>query len=197
MAEIDKLKKEAVKLGIPFDEEKVTEDELSELITDKKEAQAEEDRINKEKEDKARAFKKKNSLILKNVFGDDMDEKDYFHPNIPTKEMIEKGIIKTTYAPIYFNKEVGFPVDREDLIEVFNKIFNPDDNFLFYKVQDREMYIVIIPLKFASVVGTSHDSLGGDFQKHAISFIGEGSVNLDTLKTKLQKIATFVRKAEK
>jgi hypothetical protein len=187
---LEKLKKEAKKLGVPFDDEKVTEEELSELVTEKKEAQAEEDRLNKEKEDKLAADKKKNRIILKNVFGEDMDEKEYFFPG---KDKDGKPV----YAPAHFNREVGFPVDREDMLEIFNKIFNPDDNFLFYKVRDREMYIVIVPLKLASAVGSAQDSLGSDFQKHAISFIGEGSVNLETLRTKLQKIAGFIRKNEK
>lgn len=186
----EKLKKEAKKLAIPFDEEKVTEEELMEAVKEKKEAQAEEDRLNKQKQDKADSDKKKNKVILKNVFGEDVDEKEYFFPGKDKDGNI-------VYAPSHFNREVGFPVDREDMLEIFNKIFNPDDNFLFYKVRDREMYIVIVPLKFASAVGSGQDSIGSDFQKHAISFIGEGSVNMDVLKNKLQKISTFIRKSDK
>lgn len=187
---LEKLKKEATKMGIPFDDEKVTESELSEEIEKKKEAEKQEKLLNEEKQKKADDYKKKHPLILKNVFMQDVDEKDYFWPGKDKDK-------KTVYAPVYFNKICGFPVDREDMIEVFNKIFNPDDNFLFYKIRDKEIYIIVVPIKFSSIVGPSHENATSDFQKHAISFIGEGSVNLDTLKRKLQAIATFVRTAEK
>jgi len=63
---------------------------------------------------------------------------------------------------------------------------------LFYRQLDKEVYIIIIPLKYSMEVGEKQDSLDGDFQKHAISFLNEGSVNLDTLRLKLEKILNFV-----
>lgn len=119
----------------------------------------------------------KKTLVLKNVLGEEVEEKDYFFGG---------------KAPKYFEKVCGMPVEREDMIEVFNKIFNPKDNILFYKVFNKEVYLIIVPLKYSSSVGVENESLEGDFQKHAISFIGEGSVNLETLKEKLKKIVQFV-----
>lgn len=117
-------------------------------------------------------------VILRNIAGEDMSPKDYFF----------NGVI-----PTGFNDFCGLPVDREDLVEVFNKVFNPKDNILFYKARDKEVYIVIVPLKLSSAVGIENDSFDGDFQKHAISFINEGSVNIDTLKLKLKKIVPFIK----
>ena len=119
--------------------------------------------------------------ILKNTIGKELNEKDYFFGGV---------------APATFNKVCGIPVDREDLIEVFDRVFDKSDNFLFYKSLNKEVYIVIIPLKNSTTVGVENDSVEGDFQKHAISFIGEGSVNLDTLKLKLQRIKTFVKNVD-
>jgi hypothetical protein len=84
-------------------------------------------------------------------------------------------------------------VDREDLIEIFHKVFNPEDNILFYKQLDKEVYIVIIPIKYSSSIGEHNNSIDGNFQKHAISFLSEGSVNADSMKQKLQKIKKFVK----
>jgi len=120
----------------------------------------------------------KQVVILKNVAGEDMDIDDYFY----------KGVV-----PPQFNATCGKPVDREDLITIFNGIFNPKHDILFYKTIDKEVYIIIIPLKLSSSVGASNESLDGDFQKHAISFISEGSVNGDTLKMKLRRILPFVK----
>ena len=92
-----------------------------------------------------------------------------------------------------FNKVCGMPVDREDLLTIFNKTFKLEDNFLFYKAVNKEVYIIIVPLKYSSTVGEFNDSIEGDFQKHAISFINEGSVNADTLKAKLKRIVPFVK----
>lgn len=120
--------------------------------------------------------------IIKNVEGKEVKESDYFY------KATEKGGV----APVSFTTMCGKPVEREDLLEVFNKVFKKDDNILFYKSLNKEVYIVIIPLKFSTSVGAEHESVDNDFQKHSISFIGEGSVNLDTLKSKLTRILGFV-----
>jgi len=131
-----------------------------------------------EKAEKVTKTKKDESkLVFKNVLGEEVEEKDYFYGG---------------KAPQYFEKVCGTPVEREDMIEVFNKIFNPKDNILFYKTLNKEVYLVIVPLKYSSSVGIENESVEGDFQKHAISFIGEGSVNLETLKEKLKKIVPFI-----
>lgn len=121
--------------------------------------------------------------ILKNVEGKDMKEEDYFF------KKTEKG----GKAPDYFNKVCGLPVDREDLLEVFNKVFDKKDNILFYKTTNKEVYVVIVPLKYSTTVVDSNDSIDGDFQKHALSFIKEGSVNTDTMKLKLKRIVPFIK----
>lgn len=121
---------------------------------------------------------KKSTIILKNTSGKDVDEKDYFFGGkaLPS-----------------FNAVCGKPVDREDLLEIFDKVFDPSLNFLFYKALNKEVYIVIIPIKNSSTIGEFNNSIEGDFQKHAISFINEGSVNLETLKLKLKRIEGFVK----
>lgn len=180
-SKLDKLKEEAVKLAIPFDE-KIEEKDLAKLVADKKAAEIEERKINKDKLKQAEDDAKTTNVVLKNVFGDDIDEADYFYA--------KDGKGK---APSYFNKICGYPVDREELLVVFNRIFKPEHGFLFYKARDKEVYLVIIPLKHAHTVGGSNESLDGDFQKHAMSFIGEGSVNADTLKMKLERVFSTVR----
>jgi len=122
--------------------------------------------------------KTKQKSILRNVLGKEVPEADYFY----------KGII-----PAGFEGTCGKPVDREELVEVFNKVFKPSDNILFYKQADKEVYIIIIPIKYSIEVGDSNDSLDGAFQKHAISFLSEGSVNVDTLRQKLDRINKFVK----
>jgi hypothetical protein len=72
-------------------------------------------------------------------------------------------------------------------------VFKPEDNILFYKQVDKEVYLVIIPIKYSVSIGDFNDSMDGDFQKHAISFLDEGSVNLDTLRQKLERIIKFVK----
>lgn len=183
--------KKAEKLGIVFDAN-TTDEQLGELIQ-QKEAQLAQDK--KEAEIKAEALKQaaidaKEKIILKNIYGEVMDEKDYFW-GVKNKDG------KMEYAPKYFNRVCGMPVDREDMIEVFKKVFGEAaPEFLFYKKSNMEIYIVIVPLRRATVVGESEDSLPGDFQKHTMSFIGEGSVNLDTLKLKLKKISGFLKNNE-
>lgn len=126
--------------------------------------------------------KKNKTLVLRNLSNKDVKPEDYFYA-----ENNGKGKI-----PVSFNDMCGLPVMREDLVEIFNEVFNPKDDILFYKSNNKEVYIIIIPLRYSTTVGRTHDSINGDFQKHAISFIGEGSVNLDTLRAKLKRIVPFV-----
>jgi len=128
------------------------------------------------------AKKAKKEVTLYNLLGKELDIKDYFF----------KGII-----PAGFEGTCGNPVDREDLVAVFHKVFKPEDNILFYKQSDKEVYLVIIPIKYATEVGEAQDSIEGAFQKHAISFLNEGSVNLDTLRQKLEKINKFVKYSDR
>jgi hypothetical protein len=182
-SKFEKLKKEATKLGIPFDE-KVEEEALGKLVAEKKAAEIEERKRNKEKEDQAKKLAEKNEVVLKNVFGEDIDQEDYFY----SKEHSGKG-----KAPTYFNRTCGMPVDRDDMIVIFNRIFKPEHGFLFYKARDKEVYLVIVPLKYASTIGDHNESLEGDFQKHAISFIAEGSVNLESLRMKLERVKSTIK----
>ena len=126
--------------------------------------------------------------FLRNTSGKEVCECEYFFS--------EKGP-KEGKAPAGFAQTCGKPVDREDLLGVFNKIFKPEDNILFYKQTDKEVYLVIVPLKYSASVGGHNGSMEGDFQKHAISFLTEGSVNLDTLKMKLKRIIPFVRYSDR
>ena len=185
-SKLEKLKEKAVKLGVPFKDD-VTEVDLEKSVKEKETAQAEEDRIKKEAEKKAAEDAKKTKIILKNVLGEDVSEDDYFFKSKDKDGKIVGG------APSYFNRICGFPVDREDLIEVFNRVFDPKYGFLFYKTRDTEVYIVIVPIKHSDTIGSFNDSMAGDFQKHALSFINEGSVNLDSLRMKLEKIAKTIK----
>lgn len=124
------------------------------------------------------APKVKKTVTIITSTGREVPQEDYFY----------KGILAPGFENI-----CGKPVDREDLLSVFNKVFRPSDNFLFYKVLDKEVYIIIPPLKYSPTVGEAQNSLDGDFQKHAISFLNEGSVNLDTLKMKLERILKFCK----
>ncbi len=124
----------------------------------------------------------KSKVVLKNTSGKEVPADDYFF----------KGLISPG-----FEGSCGNPVDREDLLAVFNKVFKPADNILFYKQSDKEVYLVIIPIKYSSLIGESNNSLEGDFQKHAISFLNEGSVNLDTLRQKLERIVKFVKYSDR
>ena len=121
--------------------------------------------------------KPKSEVVIKNTSGEEVKISDYFYGDV---------------LPSGFEGTCGKPVDREDLLSVFNKVFKPKDNILFYKQVDREVYLVIVPLKYSTEVGAEHDSVDGDFHKHAMSFINEGSVNLDTLRQKLERINKFV-----
>ena len=121
-------------------------------------------------------------VTLLNVLGKEVALEDYFY----------KGIV-----PPGFKGTCGNPVDREDLLTVFNKVFKPEDNILFYRQADKEVYIIIVPIKYATEIGDFNDSIEGDFQKHAISFLSEGSVNLDSLRLKLEKINKFVKYSDR
>ncbi len=183
---IDKKKLDkAKKLGFVAKDDS-TEDEVDTFIK----TAEEEARIAKENDKKA-AEAKKTATILKDTNGEEVDQADYFYPRITDEKLPNGTILKATdqTAPVYFNRVCGFPVDREDLIEVFNSSFRTRKGFLFYKLRDKEVYLVIVPLKYAKMVGKHTESQPGDFQKHALSFVGEGSVNPDSLKLKLAKIA--------
>src|SRR5690606_6081808 len=101
-------------------------------------------------EPKLKIKKPTNEIILKTLDGEDVLAENYFYKPEDQELMV----------PTFFNKVCGKPVDREDLIEIFNKIFKPEDKFLFYKKQDREIYIVIPPMKFADL-GPEHGSENG------------------------------------
>jgi len=120
----------------------------------------------------------KKKIVLKSAAGNIVSEVDYFFGG---------------KIPSGFEGTCGKPVDREDLLEVFNKVFRPEDNFLFYKATDKEVYIIVPPIKYSSEIGEFNNSVEGDFQKHAISFLAEGSVNLDTLRIKLNRIPQFCK----
>jgi len=141
-------------------------------------------RVEKEAETKRLedAEKAKNEVKLYNLFGKEVPIEKYFF-----KGTVPAGFIGTC----------GKPVDREDLIELFHKVFKPKDNILFYRQLDKEVYIVIIPIKYSTEIGDFNDSLDGDFQKHAISFLSEGSVNLDTMRQKLERIQKFVNYSDR
>ena len=83
-------------------------------------------------------------------------------------------------------------MERPELIEIFDKTFKPQDNFVFLKSRDKEVYSVLIPLKYTDI-NSQEDCILGDYQLHAISFIPDGSVNFDKLKAELKKIATMIK----
>lgn len=118
---------------------------------------------------------------IKNTKGEEVPVENYFFAPAGEKPI----------APPFFNKSVGLPVDREDLIEIFNKIFKPEDNFVFLKSMNKEVYGVLIPLKFTKI-SNQEDSVLGEFQYHAISFVLDGSVNISKLISKLKEISTRI-----
>lgn len=182
----------ARKLKVVFTEE-TSEEELDGLIKDaeaKAELEKEQEKIKLANEKKAREQDKKAKIVLRNTSLEDMDQKDYFYPDLENKQV--------DTAPSFFNKICGLPVEYEELVEVFDNIFPKKKGFLFYKVQGKELYLVIVPRKYATTVGKENDSQPGDFQKHALSFIGEGSVSVESLKQKLTKVAnhTSIAKEE-
>lgn len=189
----------AKRMGIEFiDGYKPTdEEELDKLIETKQsllDQQKQEDKIRRAQEKKADDDAKKTRVILQDVDGDDVDQAEYFFPRLVKQVINEKTPNERVFeptdqtAPIYFNKTYGLPVDRDELIDEFVKYFPRKKGFLFYKLRDKEVYLVIVPLKYARTVSASNESLPGDFQKHALSFIQEGSVGLDSLRIKLERI---------
>lgn len=146
----------------------------------------EQEKKNAEKRKAAEEAKKKaTKIVLKNTLGEDVPQSDYFYSPDGSDA-----------APHFFHEVCGYPVDREELLAVFNKVFKPKDGILFYKTKDKEVYLVIVPIKHSSIVGHEHNSVTGDFQKHALSFISEGSVNVDTLRSKLTRVASTIKIAE-
>jgi len=184
--------KKAEKLGIVL-EEGLTEIQIDDLIETKQifiEQQKKEEAIKAKEVEEAKDKAKKNTFVLRDVDGDDVDQAEYFFARTE-EEVIDKTTHKpsTKTAPVYFNTTCGFPVDREDLIEAFKLHFPTKKGFLFYRLRDKEVYLIIVPLKYATTISKSNESRPGDFQRHALSFIGEGSVNVDSLKMKLAKVA--------
>lgn len=187
-------------MGIVFadDYKPKSEEEVDKLIEAKQailDQEKEEEKIRKAQEKKAEEHAKKHQIVLKDVDGDDVDQEDYFFPRLVQEKIKDASgndvVLPATKetAPTYFNQICGYPVDREELIEEFVKHFPRKRGFLFYKARDREVYLVIVPLRFAKTISASNESRPGDFQRHAMSFIAEGSVNIDSLRIKLQRIA--------
>jgi hypothetical protein len=156
--------------------------ELAADLEAKKEVEKAEKKVADKKKAIEEAKKKQVKIVLKNTLGEDVPQSDYFYSDDGSDT-----------APHFFHQVCGYAVDREDMLTVFNRVFKPKDGILFYKVKDKEIYLVIVPIKHSSVVGASHNSVPGDFQKHAISFITEGSVNLDTLRNKLARVASTIK----
>ena len=186
-------KSKAERLGIIL-EGNETESQIDNLIEVKEkfiEQTKKEDEIKAKEVQDAKDKAKKNSFVLRDVDGDDVDQAEYFFARTE-EEVINKTTYKpsTKTAPAYFNMTCGFPVDREDLIEAFKLHFPTKKGFLFYRLRDKEVYLIIVPLKYATTISKSNESRPGDFQRHALSFIGEGSVNVDSLKMKLARIAS-------
>lgn len=193
---LETKQKKAKDLGIDLSkiEGELTEEKLDDLIEQKKEALAQEKKekkIQADAEEKAAKAAEKNKLILKDVDGADVDQAEYFFPRLEEEKLSSGKVLPATdqTAPDYFNKICGYPVDREELIEVFLQYFPRRKGFLFYRQRDKEVYLVIVPLKYATTISKSNESRPGDFQRHAMSFLAEGSVNIDSLKMKLNRIA--------
>lgn len=164
-------------------EKELLGEELAKQLEKEKEEEETAKKIREtEEKQKQESLKKKGKFILRNPAGEEVAQKDYFFSS--------RGV---DTAPPYFQDVCGKPVDREDMLAVFNKLFKPKDGILFYKTLDKEVYIIIVPLKHSSIVGSEHNSVDGEFQKHAISFISEGSVNLDTLRSKLTRVASTIK----
>jgi len=121
-------------------------------------------------------------VTLMNTSGKVVKKEDYFF----------EGVVLPS-----FENTCGKAVDREDLLEVFNKVFKPEDNILFYRQLDKEVYIIIVPIKYSTSIGENNNSITGDFQKHALSFLNEGQVNLESLRGKLEKIKNFVNYSDR
>lgn len=189
----------AKKLGIKLEDGKTyAEEELDVLIQQKQDfdkAERDAEKIRKAEAARAAADALKNKVVLKDVDGHDVDQGDYFWPREADEEVTlpngKREVLKATKdtAPLYFNVSNGYPVDDPELIEVFVSFFPRAKEFLFYKTRNKEVYVIIVPLKYASTISRANESRPGDFQRHALSFIGDGSVNVDSLKLKLARIA--------
>lgn len=197
---LEAKRKKAEGLGITFKEGyNPTEAQLDDMIEAKlkiADQEKEEQKIAQANAEKAADFALKNKIVLKDTDGFDVDQSDYFFPRTEDeitydKDGKEVSRIKATTetAPIFFNRVIGMPVDREELIEVFHRHFPRQKGFLFYKKRDSEVYLIIVPLKYAKTISKANESRPGDFQRHALSFITEGSVNVDSLDHKLKRIA--------
>ncbi len=191
------MQKKANKLGIKY-EAGTSDVDLEKLVVAEEarlEAEKEDIRVKKENLKNLNKAVKTAEIILKNTRGEDVDQKDYFYPGV-IKDAQGKDTGEISYAKPWFHLQCGMPVEDQDLLVVFDKMFDPSENFLLYKVPRKEIYVVIVPLRHAHTIGHAEDSLPGDFQKHAMSFIMEGSVNVDTFKIKLKKIRDYIRKSE-
>jgi hypothetical protein len=185
--------KKAKELGIELEDGKeYTEEALDALIQQKQDfikQQKDEEKIRKAAEKRAAEEALKNKIVLKDVDGHDVDQADYFWPRTEAETINGKTYQPTTEtAPGYFNKICGYPVDDQELIDVFVGFFPRAKEFLFYKTKGKEVYLVIVPLKYATTISRANESRPGDFQRHALSFIAEGSVNVESLKLKLARI---------
>lgn len=188
-------------MGIVFakDYKAKSEEELDKLIEAKQsilDQQKQEEKIRQTQEEKAAKEAKKDRLILKDVDGDDVEQSEYFWPREEVQpilnargEKIGELPVTDKTAPAHFNGTCGYPVDREELIEEFVRFFPRRKGFLFYKKRDSEVYLVIVPRKYAKTISRANESRAGDFQFHAMSFINEGSVNIDSLRVKLERIS--------
>ncbi len=156
--------------------------DLARDLAEKKKVEDAEKRAAEKKRLAEESKKKSIKIVIKNTLGEELPQSDYFY-----------SVDGSDTAPSYFHEVCGYPVDREELLSVFNKVFKPKDGILFYKSKDKEVYLIIVPIKHSSIVGPAHNSIPGDFQKHAISFITEGSVNVDTLRTKLNRVANTIK----
>jgi hypothetical protein len=189
-----KLKK-AKDLGIKIPEGETPDEKALDELIEQKTAQIaqdkEEDKIKEAAEKQAVEEAKKSRIILQDIDGADVDQSEYFFPRKVDEKTADGKVLKATdqTAPAYFNRMCGYPVDRDDLKEVFLQYFPRRKGFLFYKVRDKEVYLVIVPLKYATTVSASNESAPGHFQRHALSFVDAGSVNIDSLKIKLTRIA--------
>lgn len=200
---LEAKRKKAEGLGITFKEGyNPTEAQLDEMIETKlkiSDQEKEEAKIKAKQEEQAADYALKHKVVLKDTDGFDVDQSDYFFPRTEDEITYDKdgkeiSRIKASVetAPVYFNRVIGMPVDREELIEVFQRHFPRTKGFLFYKKRDSEVYLIIVPLKYAKTISRANESRPGDFQRHALSFISEGSVNVDSLDHKLKRIAGHV-----
>lgn len=123
---------------------------------------------------------------LRNTRGETVDVKDYFYA--------PEGQI--AIAPPYFSKSCGTVCEREDLVQAFESIFKPEDNFILLKDQYKEVYGVLVPLSYTKI-GPKENSIIGDYMYHAVSFVSEGSANMEMFISFLKKVARMYKYAFK